>query len=1072
MWQVLVDWDLQARRPYVIIDPFDPSGLMYFSESEYVVQQRTLGSMNAPFIVIARPGSSKPEPIKTPPCEGERNPFSSGIDPVTWRKLKDLRSFMTRNVLWGKADTVKVNDGNIMGLIEAWSRELFHYLDVKSPAKRVEQILPFAKHLQDLIRHNGIDFTIARLKVMLFALYSYVGGNPLSSTAELGHQIKLQGGLPKVFSAPMRQSIRTGSLNRVRFWASILNMYKYIEGNHKLPDLGSIRAPAYQGVTTDFRIFCQSFDGFYSRMYESLGYTPNFRYESRAGLLITSAGANCSNSMASIPYDAVAWSKQPVNHPMEWFTYWKDDKMQGFMKKAMSAGSAFDWVAKDLLEKVVLDDSTLLSGFYLPEDPRDYQGFWKNMERIFPHSTDAQLAHAFWYGQREEVLKLLPAAGLAAFRNLLLRSNVKNKWLEGVDDYGLALQLWRRKQTGGWPTRIQTDGIHCVGRLHAIPEPAGKVRVVAICDYFSQVALKPVHDFLFDILRALPTDATFDQEGAVKAFADRGYKDIYSYDLKSATDLIPKELYLEVMEPLLGPKGTSLWMNLLADRDFFVKPKDFYGRVEIEPHERYVRYTRGQPMGAYSSWGGLALVHHALVQYAAALAGHKGWFTAYVVLGDDITIADAACAEKYLYLCKRYGITVGLAKSLVSNKGLMNFASQTLIDGKNISPISLREDLGSQNLDRRIEFASRIRRRWYEGTETDPRSITALRQILTAPQWLAIEPELRGVRPSMLLRGILFCLRNPFISEGIHIGKIAEWLGMLVPELSTLPSSTLQELDLVLRTALWRFVVRNTRVRREKAIQYIEYAKSLLSGANGVRGNSVFFAYLGHKVVNDTVYDNIYTPLQEVELWIREQVAVLDCEVPRLRPQAEEPVDLDSAKRLPTLEELIKQWEKLSRIPRISLPKKFGATYVWHLFDSLKGIQEDMDRAKTPKWGKRGATSGNRRTPKSMLVKESLRAPLGEILLTFARVLGCKIPVHSLSLNLPHRLWKALSLTLDWTMYRWVVRDASPCMMPDREISNSSDLVSPLETPPGIETKPLPHDEGDVLPLMEGTPSR
>jgi hypothetical protein len=52
--------------------------------------------------------------------------------------------------------------------------------------------------------------------------------------------------------------------------------------------------------------------------------------------------------------------------------------------------------------------------------------------------------------------------------------------------------------------------------------------------------------FLFDTLKLFSGDATFDQEGVTAEFAKRvhqGQLPVFSFDLKSATDFIPRELY-------------------------------------------------------------------------------------------------------------------------------------------------------------------------------------------------------------------------------------------------------------------------------------------------------------------------------------------------------------------------------------------------------------------------------------------------------------------------------------------------------------------------------------------------
>jgi hypothetical protein len=48
-------------------------------------------------------------------------------------------------------------------------------------------------------------------------------------------------------------------------------------------------------------------------------------------------------------------------------------------------------------------------------------------------------------------------------------------------------------------------------RIHAIPDSEGKSRVIAMLDYFSQTALRPLHQYLFALLKVIPSDVTFAQ---------------------------------------------------------------------------------------------------------------------------------------------------------------------------------------------------------------------------------------------------------------------------------------------------------------------------------------------------------------------------------------------------------------------------------------------------------------------------------------------------------------------------------------------------------------------------------
>jgi hypothetical protein len=53
-----------------------------------------------------------------------------------------------------------------------------------------------------------------------------------------------------------------------------------------------------------------------------------------------------------------------------------------------------------------------------------------------------------------------------------------------------------------------------------------------------------------------------------------------------------------------------LWKSLLVDRDYILSDPSFEGGSDS------FRYAVGQPMGALSSWGMLAVCHHLIVQLA------------------------------------------------------------------------------------------------------------------------------------------------------------------------------------------------------------------------------------------------------------------------------------------------------------------------------------------------------------------------------------------------------------------------------------------------------------------------
>jgi hypothetical protein len=184
-------------------------------------------------------------------------------------------------------------------------------------------------------------------------------------------------------------------------------------------------------------------------------------------------------------------------------------------------------------------------------------------------------------------------------------------------------------------SRIYTEERLRLGKLSVIHEAAGKNRIIAINDYWSQCILYILHEYLFKLLPWFSTDATFDQEGTLRKFTERtDIKYHASYDLSSATDLVPKALYHLILVPIFGQEFSSRWLDLLTDKTFTWTPsaetiKKVQRGNKARPIAKYrhkmlpLRYTRGQPMGAYSSWGLLAFAHHMVVQAAFILCAFK-----------------------------------------------------------------------------------------------------------------------------------------------------------------------------------------------------------------------------------------------------------------------------------------------------------------------------------------------------------------------------------------------------------------------------------------------------------------
>lgn len=155
---------------------------------------------------------------------------------------------------------------------------------------------------------------------------------------------------------------------------------------------------------------------------------------------------------------------------------------------------------------------------------------------------------------------------------------------------------------------INNDGAHmpCVpiGQLAFKNEPAGKIRVFAMVDWWTQQLLRPLHELLFAILRKIPNDGTFDQDASFKRCVEKAktFGVSYGYDLSAATDRLPIALQSSIVSALARVCGINgdlgpLWSHILVNRDYFHYDSLDHG-VKIY---NSVRYGTGQPMGALSS---------------------------------------------------------------------------------------------------------------------------------------------------------------------------------------------------------------------------------------------------------------------------------------------------------------------------------------------------------------------------------------------------------------------------------------------------------------------------------------
>jgi len=104
--------------------------------------------------------------------------------------------------------------------------------------------------------------------------------------------------------------------------------------------------------------------------------------------------------------------------------------------------------------------------------------------------------------------------------------------------------------------------------------------------------LRPIHDHIFQILRRIPQDGTFDQQAPLdrlrERLKDKVDKSTHSYDLSAATDRVPIDTQVQLLSLIYNHDVADAWRGLLVERDWILDGLAY-------------RYSVGQPMGALSS---------------------------------------------------------------------------------------------------------------------------------------------------------------------------------------------------------------------------------------------------------------------------------------------------------------------------------------------------------------------------------------------------------------------------------------------------------------------------------------
>jgi len=227
-----VNWLEVANNQYAVVDPNDPTSILYLSKREYLKLEGIALSNDQRVTILAHPNETRPsdKDIKADRPQNSPPPLLlSGAKLWQGMRSRLIRSY--RAMLSPDRDyfsAVKVAC-YLNGLVIRWSLALGHWAgltqSVQGWLSDIRHILP---HLQQVLKEQGTHGLVLRLKHSYQLISQFLADTPKLSNA-YGHPVRVAHGLPKWIPVNARSAIRQRSTRVIRFWLSLLYIYKVIE---------------------------------------------------------------------------------------------------------------------------------------------------------------------------------------------------------------------------------------------------------------------------------------------------------------------------------------------------------------------------------------------------------------------------------------------------------------------------------------------------------------------------------------------------------------------------------------------------------------------------------------------------------------------------------------------------------------------------------------------------------------------------------------------------------------------------------------------------------------------------
>jgi hypothetical protein len=290
----------------------------------------------------------------------------------------------------------------------------------------------------------------------------------------------------------------------------------------------------------------------------------------------------------------------------------------------------------------------------------------------------------------KEAVALLKSKYRIPFRNLCSELG-----LDHLFSYVSALSLNATQESSEGDHDEQT----LLRKLVSIPDSGFKTRIVAIVDFWTQLALQPLRAHVQKVISKLykNTDFRMNQDQGVKAMVDFQKRSIdgnelngkaldieklFFYDISSWTDRFHRDLQKITVRNLFTPRLAQAWAQLTVHCEWYVSDTG-----------RTIKYGQGQGMGTNGSFDIATLTDHLYINYIYdrvykehGLGHAKG---TYGKVGDDLWIYDPEELIPIFY--EKINLPINISKSKTHCKvgSIAEFCSRTFwntIDVSRISP--------------------------------------------------------------------------------------------------------------------------------------------------------------------------------------------------------------------------------------------------------------------------------------------------------------------------------------------------------------------------------------------------